>query len=44
MGSREAREAGFLLEDGMGQKIVKTVDKEHSRIMLQPAEEETDRT
>lgn len=44
IGSREAREAGFLLEDGTSREIVKTVDKEHRRIILQLAEDETERT
>lgn len=40
IGSKEAREAGFLHEDGTGKELVKIVDVENHRIIIQLAEPE----
>ena len=41
IGSKEAREAGFLNEDGTGKEVVKQIDVENHRIilMLKPEDE-----
>lgn len=40
IGSKEAREAGFLLEDGTAKPVKKTVDAENHRIIIELDEEE----
>lgn len=35
IGSKEAREAGFLLEDGTAKPVKKTVDIENHRIIIE---------
>lgn len=39
IGSREAREAGFLNEDGTSRPIKKTVDAENGRIVFEVDED-----
>lgn len=40
IGSREAREAGFLREDGTAKPVKKTVDTEGHRIIIELDEQE----
>ena len=40
IGSREAREAGFLSDDGTGKELVKVVDAENHRIIIRLADDE----
>lgn len=42
VGSKEARELGFLNEDGSSKQIKKTVDTEHGRIIFELDEEAED--
>lgn len=39
IGSREAREAGLLMEDGTSRPVKKTVDVENHRIIIELDEE-----
>ena len=39
IGSREARDAGFVQADGTPMELKKTVDQEHRRIIIELADE-----
>ena len=43
IGSREARTAGFLFDDGTGKELAKVVDAENHRIIIQLADGEKSR-
>lgn len=40
IGSKEARDCGFLYEDGTSREIRKIIDIEHKRIIIELAEED----
>ena len=39
IGSKEARDCGLVNEDGTGKEVVKILDPEHHRIIIELAEE-----